>query len=71
MSIKIKALIYLAGLIASAFAGALLFNLALVIFSASTIITALQVGIVGGILYMVYSFIVARLEYEAKIKDSE
>ena len=38
-------------------------------FSPETILATFEYGLIGGLLYMAYSFLVSRLEYNEKMKE--
>lgn len=67
MSIKLKALLQLIGIIAAGLAGGGLVLFVTTTFSPETIRFMLGGGLVGGMLYFCYGVLVARLEYQAKI----
>ena len=68
MSLKIKALIQLIGLILAAVAGASIVNFFIKDVPAETLLTGLQFGLLGGLLYMCYGVILSRLEYNESLK---
>ena len=69
MSIKLKALLQLFALIAAGIAGAEFVNFIVTYISRETIMTTIQYGILGGLLYLCYSLILTRLEYNEKLKE--
>jgi len=69
MSLKLKALFFLAGFISATVATASIIQYIARNVPAETIQTAFSVGIMGGLLYMVYSLILTRLEYDKKIDE--
>jgi len=69
MSIKLKALLQLIGLIAAAFAGAGIVHYLTVYVPAETIWTGIQFGLLGGLLYMCYGLLLARLAYQQTLED--
>jgi len=46
-----------------------LLNLVTTYISKETVITLIEFGLIGGLLYMVYTIILSRLEYEERIKS--
>ena len=68
MSLKIKALIQLIGLILAAVAGASIVNFIIKDVPAETLLIGLQFGLLGGLLYMCYGVILSRLEYNESLK---
>ena len=68
MSLKIKALIQLIGLILAAAAGASIVNFIIKDVPAETLLIGLQFGLFGGLLYMCYGVILSRLEYNESLK---
>ena len=69
MSLKLKAFLQLVCLVAAGVAGAELLNFIATYVPKETIWTAIQVGLIGGLLYLCYTVILARLEYNEKLKD--
>jgi hypothetical protein len=69
MSLKIKALLQLVGLVAAGIAGAELVNFITNYVPRDTIINAIQFGCIGGLLYMCYSLILSRLEAQESLKN--
>ena len=68
MSLKLKAFIQLIGLVLAASAGASIVNFIIEGVPKETIWTAIQFGCISGLLYMCYSVILARLEYNESLK---
>ena len=69
MSLKLKAFIQLVALTAAGVAGAELINLVLTHVSKETLVTAFQLGLIGGMFYLGYALILARLEYYESVKN--
>ena len=69
MSLKIKALLQLVGLILAGIVGSELINFITTYVPKETIWTGIQFGLLGGLLYMCYGLILSRLEYNEKLKD--
>ena len=69
MSLKLKALLILAGFIAGTVAAAGLVQYIAHNVSAETIQAAFSVGIMGGLLYTIYSLILSKLEHDKKIDE--
>lgn len=69
MSLKLKAFLQLVGIVAAGIAGAELVNFITQYVDKETIFTAIQFGLIGGLLYLCYSIILARLEYNEKLKE--
>jgi len=69
MSLKLKAFLQLVGILATSLTVALLLNLVTTYISKETVITLIEFGLIGGLLYMVYTIILSRLEYEERIKS--
>jgi hypothetical protein len=67
MSLKIKALLQLVGLVAAGIAGAELVHFITTFVPRETIINAIQFGCIGGLLYVCYSLILSRLEYQESL----
>lgn len=68
MSLKLKAFIQLIGMILTAIAGFAIVNFIVQGVPKETIWTAIQCGLIGGLLYLCYSVILARLEYNESLK---
>jgi hypothetical protein len=69
MSLKLKALLILAGFISIVTASAALVSYIAHNVSAEIIQTVFSVGLIGGLLYTVYSLILIRLEHDKKIDE--
>lgn len=69
MSLKLKAFLQLVGIVAAGIAGAELVNFITTYVPKETIWTGIQFGLIGGLLYLCYSVILARLEYNEKLKE--
>jgi hypothetical protein len=69
MSLKLKAFLQLAGILATSLTVAILLNLVTTYVPKETVITLIEFGLIGGLLYMVYTIILSRLEYEERIKS--
>ncbi len=69
MSIKLKALLQLSGLVIASIVLAYVMEMIRQNFSPDTILAAFEYGLIGGLLYMAYSFLVSRLEYNEKMKE--
>jgi hypothetical protein len=59
----------LAGILATSLTVAVLLNLVTTYVPKETVITLIEFGLIGGLLYMVYTIILSRLEYEERIKS--
>ena len=68
MSIKLKAFLQLVCLIAAGIAGAEIVNFVTTYVPKETMLTAIQFGCIGALLYMCYSLLVSRLEYQETLK---
>ena len=69
MSLKLKALLILAGVLSITFGGIFLLEYIAMHVSVETIKTAISVFIMGLLLYVTYGLILARLEYEQKLDE--
>jgi hypothetical protein len=69
MSLKLKAFLQLVGILATSLTVAVLLNLVTTYVPKETVITLIEFGLIGGLLYMVYTIILSRLEYEERIKS--
>ena len=69
MSLKLKALLILAGFMAGTVAAAGLVHYIAHNVTAETIQTAFSVGIMGVLLYTVYGLILSKLEHDKKIDE--
>jgi len=69
MSLKLKAFIQLVALIAAGIAGAEFVNFIVNYVPKETIFNAIQFGILGGLLYLCYTLILARLEAQESLKN--
>ena len=71
MSLKLKALLQLVGLVAASIAGAEFVYFITTYVPKETLMNVLQGGLIGGLLYLCYGLILSRLEYQEKIKEIE
>lgn len=69
MSLKLKAFLQLVGILATSVTVALLLTLITTYVPKETIITLVEFGLIGVLLYMIYTVILSRLEYEERIKS--
>jgi len=69
MSLKLKAFLQLVGILATSLTVAVLLNLITTYIPKETVITLIEFGLIGGLLYMVYAIILSRLESEERIKS--
>jgi len=69
MSLKLKAFLQLVGILATSVTVALLLTLITTYVPKETVITLVEFGFIGGLLYMMYALILSRLESEERIKD--
>jgi hypothetical protein len=69
MSLKLKAFLQLVGILATSVTVALLLTLITTYVPKETVITLVEFGFIGGLLYMMYTLILSRLESEERIKD--
>jgi len=69
MSLKLKAFLQLVGILATSVTVALLLTLITTYVPKETVITLIEFGLIGGLLYMVYAIILSRLESEERIKS--
>ena len=69
MSLKLKALLILAGFMAITVITSALVSYIAHNVSAETIQAAFSVGMIGGLLYMVYSLILTKLEHDKKLDE--
>jgi len=69
MSLKLKAFLQLVGILATSVTVALLLTLITTYVPKETIITLVEFGFIGVLLYMIYTIILSRLEYEDRIKS--
>jgi len=69
MSLKLKAFFQLVGILATSVTVAVLLTLITTYVPKETIITLVEFGLIGGLLYMIYTVILSRLEYEERIKS--
>jgi len=69
MSLKLKAFLQLVGILATSVTVALLLTLITTYVPKETVITLIEFGLIGGLLYMMYTLILSRLESEERIKD--
>jgi hypothetical protein len=69
MSLKLKAFLQLVGILATSVTVALLLTLITTYVPKETVITLIEFGFIGGLLYMIYTVILSRLEYEERIKS--
>ena len=68
LSLKQKAFLQLVGLVAAGIAGAEIVNFVTTYVPKETMLTAIQFGCIGGLLYLCYSLLVSRLEYQESLK---
>jgi len=69
MSLKLKAFLQLVGILATSVTVALLLTLITTYVPKETVITLVEFGFIGGLLYMMYTLILSRLESEERIKS--
>jgi len=69
MSLKLKAFFQLVGILATSVTVAVLLTLITTYVPKETVITLVEFGLIGGLLYMIYTVILSRLEYEERIKS--
>jgi len=69
MSLKLKAFLQLVGILATSVTVALLLTLITTYVPKETVITLIEFGFIGGLLYMIYTVILSHLEYEERIKS--
>jgi hypothetical protein len=69
MSLKLKALLQLVGLVLAGIAGSELINFITTYVPKETIWTGIQCGIIGALLYLCYGLILSRLEYNETLKN--
>jgi len=69
MSIKLKALLQLVGLVALGVAGAEIVNFITNNVPRDTIISAIQFGVLGLLLYVCYGLLLARLVYKKTLEN--
>lgn len=69
MSLKLKAFFQLVGILAISVTVSVLLTLITTYVPKEAIITAIECSFIGGLLYMMYSLILSRLESEERIKS--
>lgn len=69
MSLKLKALLILSGLVVATVAATALVQYIAFNVSTETIKTAISVSVIGALLYTVYQVILSKLEYDKKIDE--
>ena len=68
-NLKVKALALMAGWMGAVLAGVAVVQLLAIQFGSEVVMNIIVGGIVLGLLYMVYTLILARLEYDAKVDE--
>jgi len=69
MSLKLKAFFQLVGILVISITVSVLLTLITTYVPKEAIITAIECSFIGGLLYMMYSLILSRLESEERIKS--
>ena len=69
MNLKLKALVYMLGILGAGVCGGLLVNTVSTLLGPEKTLTGIFIGVVAFLFYQLYGMILSRLESEQKIKD--